>query len=340
MARLNRSAPVTSGPEAELSGLLASQASLRDRQTGLTAETETAVARRRELLISGNDAAGLADAERTCRELEGNTFAVLDALAEIDRRIGDCRVRIEAANETAARNATAAGLERDAGAIVTATKAVTDAVAALAKAHRGLATAITGTAAAIHDPRLDTSPTGLASALMLGALVEAVPSLNIVDGEAIRHPAMPPARILPDSAAMKAEVLAGALREKAEAVRSGEAPVSLPAFETVVPIVQAPHDEVQAYVSVPFYYWRGTSRTMVTPSFTSLPVPVAERAIELGYASREPDAAWRRFERDPGPASLTTHSYGWDDATDLDFDLDAHRAAESVRLTAEARAAA
>ncbi|WP_232631550.1 hypothetical protein [Methylobacterium sp. Leaf118] len=332
--------PTVTDPAAELSGLTASQASLRDRQASLAAETEIAVARRRELLISGTDPAALADAERTCRDLEGTTLAITDALAEIERRITDCRARIAVANEKAEREATAAGLERDAGAIVAATKPVAEAVAALVKAHKGLASAISGRAAAIHDPRLDSAPSAIASSFMLGELLTALPSLDLVDGSSPIFPGHPPERIQAGHAAARAETLALQLREKAAAVQVGEASVKLPAFETVVPIVQAPRDEVWVYVSTPCFYRLGETKVMVTPSYLSLPVPVALRAIEFECASREPDDAWRRSQRDAGWASITSHSYSWDECVDLDLDLDAHRAAESARLTAEARTAA
>lgn len=79
--RMPKSKPAASHFETELCGLTTTQANLLARQTALATDVEAAVARRREFLISGTNAARLAEVERTCRELEGTAFDITDALS-------------------------------------------------------------------------------------------------------------------------------------------------------------------------------------------------------------------------------------------------------------------
>jgi len=144
-------AAATATLEAELSGLFTTRDNLRARQTALAVELEEAVARRREVLIEGSDAAATAEAERACRDVEGTAAGIADALAEVERRIGITEDKIEGARIAGEREAAAATLERDSKAIDSAAERVRQAVAALANAQSALAGAITVTSAPYFD---------------------------------------------------------------------------------------------------------------------------------------------------------------------------------------------
>lgn len=106
-----KSKPASTTLEAELADLVTTRTDLQARRAALAVEVEQAVAARGELLIQGGDAATIGDAERACREIEGTSFGVADALVEIERRIVATEARIAEGHAIAERENAAASLE-------------------------------------------------------------------------------------------------------------------------------------------------------------------------------------------------------------------------------------
>jgi len=314
--------------EAELSGLLTTRDNLRVRQTAFAAELEQAVARRREVLIQGSDAAAIAEAERTCRDVEGTAAGIADALAEVERRIGTTEDRIEDTRIAGEREAAAATLERDGKAIDVAAERVRQAVTALAAAQAGLAGAITVTAAphfGEHDfggRRSGDAPEVVAAYLTGHMIATALPGLDVSEamrkissgGWTDRRLIEPTEHELPAKA-----LLTDPMREAAAQVRVGEASPTLPRFHRPEPDFTPEVSNVQVYVLQPFRYGTGEGRmpAIVTTVISTIPAPVAERAIAAGLASEvEPSNLASLHARRPaaitGVNVFAFHDLGFD----------------------------
>lgn len=325
--------PTTAGPEAELVGLVATRTTLQARQVALTVEVKQAVAARRALLIEGGAAAAVADAERTCREIEGTAFGVADALMEVERRIVDAEARIEAARVTAGREAVAGDLERNAAEIEKATAGLAKAIGDVVKAHASLTGAIGDRAAAQFDPaRGIASPAGIADALMLQGLAAGLPNLDV---RADIRPWSPYSMIERVEAADPlgiATEYGQRLREVAGKVRSGEMDRDLPAHHEPQPDFSPNSDETEIFVLAPFRYLRAANDlVMVTSSRTRVPAPVAERAIDLGLATDRETQEWRAAHYDGGPLANPPIRIDREDCADIEFDLATWRKAEADR---------
>ncbi|KAB7782290.1 hypothetical protein [Methylorubrum populi] len=341
MARLKQN-PAAGSLESELAGLLTTRDNLQARQTALTTELEQAVARRRELLIQGSDAAAIAEAERACREVEGTAAGIADALAEVERRISGTEAKIEEARIAGEREAAAATLERDSKAIDAAAERVRQAVADLAKAHAALGGAISVTAAP-HFSKYDfagrrdgESPERVAAYLTGHMLSTALPDLAVSEAgrqEQFGWVDAKPIEATAGDAPAKA-LLTEPMRELAGQIRAGETSPDLPRFHRPEPNFEPQIEEVQIYAREPFQYVGATgSRQMVSSPVAHVPEMVAERAIEMGLASRAETLAWRKNwpGHHHGSASATTQRIGWDECVSIDFDLGAWRRAEAQR---------
>jgi len=329
--------------ESELAGLTTTRDNLQARQTASAAELEQAVAARRELLIQGSDAAAIAEAERTCREVEGTAAGIADALAEVERRIGITEDKIEDARIAGEREAAAATLERDGTAIDAAAERVRQAVAALAAAQAALAGAITVTSTP-HFGKYDfggrrsgEAPEVVAAYLTGHMIATMLPGLDVSEvmrkiaagGWTDRRLIEPTEHELPAKA-----LLTDPMREAAAQVRAGEASPDLPRFHRPEPDLTPQIEEVQVYVLQPFRYGTGEGRmpAIVTRVIDRVPVPVAERAIAAGLASDvEPrnltDLHARR------PAAVTgVNVFAF---PDLGFDLADWKAEQVARRRAE-----
>lgn len=323
-----RTAPA--GPEADLAGLATTRTNLLARQTTLAAEVEAAVAHRRTVLIENGSAAAVADAERACREVEGTAFGVADALAEVDRRIAAAEARIEAERTAAAVEAAAAGLERDAAAIERAAIGLVRALAEVAKARTVLVGAISGEAAAQFDRSGDRrpGPAEIGDDFLARGFTHIAPRLDV-------HVQLRPWSLYSYHGAVEgadpgevAAEFADRLRDVAEQVRRGEVEPILPVGHDAVPEPTITVPETEIHVIAPFFYLDALGhRRMVTSPVTSVPAPVAERAVEAGLAALEETPEWRRARmRDAGPASATVDQrVRWEDCADLGFDLRAWR---------------
>lgn len=326
----------------ELAGLITTRDSLQARQTALATELEQAVAARRELLIQGSDAAAIAEAEHSCREVEGTAAGIADALAEVERRIGVTEAKIEDARITGERESAAATLERDGKAIDVAAERVRQAVAALAAAQTALAGAITVTSAPYFDKRdfagrrSREAPEVVAAYLTGHMIATTLPGLDVSEamrkitggGWTDRHLIEPTEHASPAKA-----LLTDPMREAASRVRAGEASPDLPRFHRPEPDFTPSVSEVQIYVLTPFRYGTGEGRmpAIVTRTIDHVPVPVAERAIAAGLASEaEPtNLASIRARR---PAA--TNGVNVFDFHDLGFDLAEWKAEETARRRA------
>ncbi|AWI89224.1 hypothetical protein C0214_13720 [Methylobacterium sp. DM1] len=328
--------------EAELSGLLTTRDNLRARQSTLAAELEQVVARRREVLIQGSDAAATAEAERACRDVEGTAAGIADALAEVERRIGAAEDKIADARIAGEREVAAATLERDGKLIDAAAERVRQAVAALAAAQAGLAGAITVTAAphfGKHDfggRRSGEAPKVVAAYLTGHMIATALPGLDVSEamrkissgGWTDRRLIEPTEHELPAKT-----LLTDPMREAAAQVRVGEASPTLPRFHRPEPDFTPEVSNVQVYVLQPFRYGTGEGRmpAIVTTVISTIPVPVAERAIAAGLASEvEPSNLASLHAR--RPAAITgVNVFAFHD---LGFDLADWKAGEAARRRA------
>lgn len=171
---------VASTLDSELAGLVTTRDNLQARQTAIAVELEQAIARRREVLIQGSDAAATAEAERACRDVENTAAGISDALAEVERRIVATERRIETERQTAEIEAVAAGLERNATEIQKAGDRLAKALTEVAQVHAALATTISGAAAAQFDQiNGPAGPVEIANHLLLQGLVQVLPRLEI-----------------------------------------------------------------------------------------------------------------------------------------------------------------
>ncbi|WP_264047969.1 hypothetical protein [Methylobacterium flocculans] len=329
-----KSKPVTQSTiEDQLTGLITTRTSLQARQAALAADVEKAVTVRRKLLIEDGDSAAVAEAERACREIEGTAYGISDALAEIERRISETEARIEAARVDAERERVVGGLEQNASDIEVATANLAKALAAVAKAHSMLAITISGAAAGQFDPAYGTaSPVDIANALVLQGLVHALPGLEVhaeINPWSLYSMRQPVEGTDP---AATAAAFGQRLREVADQIRRQEIGQDLPVHHDALPDFSPANDEVLIFVISPFQYI-GADRvqTMVTSPSTHLPVPVAERAIELGVASDHQSREWKAAHQDAGLHASVRGSVGWEDCVDIEFDLAAWRRAETER---------
>lgn len=310
--------------ETELAGLVTTRDNLQARQTAIAAELEQAVARRREALIQGSDAAAIAEAERACRDIEGTAAGVADALAEVERRIVATEQRIAAERQTAEIETVAAGLERNATEIQKAGDRLAKALAEVAKAHTGLAITISGAAAGQFDPvNGPAGPVAIASNMLLHGLVQAMPGLEIRAELKPWSTYSAPSQIEGADPIRIAAEFSERLRETAGKVRAREIGPELPIGEDYVEPVPFDLAEMQIYVISPFsYHRRANAPTMVASPVTLVPWPVAERAIELGVAASSETPEWRRARQtDAGSADATTTPHGWGNVVDIEFDL-------------------
>jgi len=314
--------------ESELTGLITTRDNLQARQIAIAAELEQAVTRRREVLIQGADAAAIAEAERACRDVEGTAAGVADALAEVERRIGAAEAKIEDARIIGEREAAAAILERDGKTIDTAADQVRQAVADLAKAQAGLAAAITVTSAPHFDKydfggrRSGDAPEVVAAYLTGHMIATALPGLDV--SEAMRKiPAggWTDRRLIEptEHEAPAKALLSDPMREAAAQVRAGEASPDLPRFHRPEPDFTPSVSQVQIYVLTPFRYGTGEGRmpAIVTTVISTVPAPVAERAIAAGLASEvEPSNLASLHARRPaaitGVNVFAFHDLGFD----------------------------
>lgn len=334
--------PASGTLESELTGLVTTRDNLRARQTALVAELEQAVARRREVLIQGSDAAATAEAERACRDVEGTAAGIADALAEVERRIGATEGKIEDARIIGEREAAAATLERDGKAIDAAAERVRQAVAALAAAQAALAGAITVTSAPYFDKRdfagrrSREAPEHVAAYLTGHMIATMLPGLDVSEGMrkitgggwTDRHLIEPTEHELPAKA-----LLTDPMREAAAQVRAGEASPDLPRYHRPEPDFTPSVPTVRVYVLTPFRYGTGEGRmpAIVTHVVEHIPAPVAERAIAQGLASNgEPNNLENLRARRPHAINGTNVF----DFHDLGFDLAEWKAEEIARRRA------
>lgn len=327
--------------ESELAGLITTRDNLQARQTALAAELEQAVARRREVLIQGSDAAATAEAERACRDVEGTAAGIADALAEVERRIGATEGKIEDARIIGEREAAAATLERDGKAIDAAAERVRQAVAALAGAQAALAGAITPTSAPhfsrrdFHGRRDNEAPEDVAAYLTGHLIATMLPGLDVSEaGRQERFGWVSPRPIeATDGETPAKPLLTDPLRELAARIRAGEASPDLPRFNRPEPDFSPEVSLVQVYVLTPFRYGTGEGRmpAIVTHVVEHIPAPVAERAIAEGLASdSEPNNLTNLRARRPHAINGTNVF----DFHDLGFDLAEWKAEEIARRRA------
>lgn len=327
--------------ETELAGLLTTRDNLQARQTALAAELEQAVAARRELLIQGSDAAAIAKAERACREVEGTAAGIADALAEVERRISVTEDKIEDARVAGEREAAAATLERDGKAIDAAAERVRQAVAALAGAQAALAGAITPTSAPhfsrrdFHGRRDNEAPEDVAAYLTGHLIATMLPGLDVSEsGRQERFGWVSPRPIeATDGETPAKTLLTDPMRDTAAQIRAGNASSDLPRFHRPEPDFKPSVPLQQVYVLKPFRYSPGENRMpeIVTTVISTIPAPVAERAINGGFASRDEP---RNFEllRDQRRSGMQGRSIY--ELPDLGFDLGAWVEEETARRRA------
>lgn len=314
--------------ESELAGLITTRDNLQARQTALAAEMEQTIARRREVLIQGSDAAATAEAERACRDVEGTAAGIADALAEVERRIGVTEGKIEDARIIGEREAAAATLERDGKAIDTAAERVRQAVTALAAAQAALAGAITVTAAphfakTEYPGRRDQeAPETLAAYLTGHMIATTLPGLEVSEAGRRERFGWLSAKPIEatDGETPAKPLLTDPMRELAARVRLGEASPDLPRFKRPEPdfAPSVPLEEI--FVLTPFRYTRkeGYLPEIVNSVVSTIPAPVAQQAIAAGFASKvEPhNIASLRERRRAQSNNLNIY-----DLPDLGFDL-------------------
>ncbi|GJD40093.1 hypothetical protein [Methylobacterium bullatum] len=306
-AKPHQTAPQSSEatPENDLAGLMRTRENLQARQAALTTDTEKAMAERRALLIAGTDAAGIADAERRCREAEGAAFGITDALKEVDRLIADTEARIEQDRQANQREDVAARLERDSQAIDAAAAKVRKAVDDLAKANAALASAISPIAAPLfakrdmHGMRDGDSPETIASFIVGYMLASTISTLEVSEaGQQMQFGWKSAKPIeLTEGNAPAVPLLVAPMRELAERIRTGEASPDLRAYAEPEPNFDAHPGLVQIYVLQRFSYLTKREHVpeLVSVSRTHLPEPVARLAIAQGVASETEPFNWRRL---------------------------------------------
>ncbi|KQP16534.1 hypothetical protein [Methylobacterium sp. Leaf93] len=292
-------------PENDLAGLMRTRENLQARQAALATDTEKAMAERRALLIAGTDAAGIADAERRCREAEGAAFGITDALKEVDRLIADTEARIEQDRQANQREDVAARLERDSLAIDAAAAKVRKAVDDLAKANAALASAISPVAAPLfgkrdmHGPRDGEAPETIAAYITGHMLATTIPAIEVSEaGQKKGFGWVSPKPIeITDGDAPAVPLLVTPMRELAERIRSGEAATDLRTYIEPEPDFEARPKGMQVYALQPFSYLtkHGHVPEIICVSQAYLPEPVARFAIARGVASETEPYNWRQL---------------------------------------------
>ncbi|MFE1601605.1 hypothetical protein [Methylobacterium sp. ID0610] len=333
---MRRPKPVTdvSPPsiETELAGLVTTRDNLQARQNVLAADVERAIATRRELLIQGGDAAAIAEAEHTVRELEGAALGVADALAEVERRIAAAEDRITDDRIRAERESAASTLDRDADAVDAAAARVQRAVADLVKAHASLIAAITPIAAPLFTKSDTYSPERIASYLAGQMLAKALPSLEY--SEAARQTrwgwiSAEPIEVIesPDPAAV---FVTGSMRERAARIRDGGASPDLPRYVAPEPDFMPARTETMLWVTEPFRYSPKPGHVPISVDARQqhLPDPVAALAIERGFAVAAEPHNWQATADRRRAAGLRGTIW---DLPDLGIDLEEWRQAEADR---------
>ncbi|MCC0809527.1 hypothetical protein FPV16_25565 [Methylobacterium sp. W2] len=325
--------PSSGTPENDLAGLMRTRENLQARQAALAADVEQAVANRRKLLIEDGDAKAIAEAELACREIEGTNYGITDALAEIERRIGDMQTQIEAARVDAERERVAAGLERNALEIQTAAVSLTKAIGEVAKAHAMLAITINGASAGQFDPHNGVAtPHEIANSLTIRGFAKTMAGIEIkAETKAWSVYSLPHLVEGADPVEIAGE-FGGRLRDLAGRIRAGDADFDLPTSQEAMPDFSPDNPETEIYVITPFHYVNAQREpTLVSTHRTHVPIPVANRAIELGLAADSPTREWQKAHQSHGSASATTSQYTWGDAVDINLDLYTDRQAEMAR---------
>ncbi|MBA9071492.1 hypothetical protein FHR71_005272 [Methylobacterium sp. RAS18] len=327
--------------ESELAGLVTTRDNLQTRQTAISAELEQAIARRREVLIQGSDAAATAEAERACRDVESTSAGIADALAEVERRITSTEGKIEDARIIGEREAAAATLERDGKAIDAAAERVRQAVADLAKAQSALAGAITVTAAphfakTEYPGRRDNEAPEILAAYLTGHMIATtLPGLEVSEaGRRERFGWLSANPIEATDGDIPAKpLLTDPMRELAARVRAGEASPDLPRFKRPEPDFAPSVPQEEIFVLTPFRYTRkeGYLPEIVNSVVSTIPAPAAQQAINAGFASKvEPhNIASLRERRRAQSNNLNIY-----DLPDLSFDLGTWVEEETARRRA------
>ena len=288
--------------EAELAGLITTRTNLQARQSALAAEVEKAVTTRRRLLIEGGDASAIAEAERACREIEGTTFGVADALAEVERRITATEERIEQDRILSERESTAAALERDSQAIDAAAERVRQAAGALAAANAALARAITPTASPLFAKRdmhgmRDGEPPERVAAYLTGHMIATVlPQIEVSEAGRQERFGYVSAKTIEaiDGETPARSLLTDPLRELAAQVRAGEASPQVRRYVVPEPDFMPPPESMEVYVTERFSYLpkSGYAPEPVSIGKQRLPEPVALLAIKQGLAFEVEPVGW------------------------------------------------
>ncbi|KQO93332.1 hypothetical protein [Methylobacterium sp. Leaf91] len=297
--------PSTGTPDNDLAGLIRTRENLQARQVTLAADTEKAMAERRALLIAGVDAAGIADAERRCREAESAAAGIADALSEVDRLIAEAEARIEEARQADERKSAADRLERDSHAIESAAAKVRKVVDDLAKANAALASAISPVAAPLfgkrdmHGPRDGEAPETIAAYITGHMLATTIPTIEVSEaGKNMGFGWVSPKPIeITDGDAPAVPLLVAPMRELAERIRSGEATTDLRAYVEPEPNFEVHPGEIRIYALTRFSWKRRADSVpdIVEVSHASLPEPVARLAIAQGVASETEPYNWRQL---------------------------------------------
>lgn len=285
MSRAKAALTGKTSTEDQIRGLESTKAGLEARIPALEAAKADALDRRREALISGDDAQ---EAAQAAREADDNLAAVADALAEVERRLSDAIARRDADEAQAEREAVAKALEADARAIVAAAKDIEAACAMVARAHARMQLAVSAKAAPqVMANRESMSPQQYADGLVLEALVVAIPSLDVRADLFPAHYTME-RRVEGREALETAEDAADRLRAVAGSVRSEAAPADLPEWSAGGPRVRGsdvPNVTVFPTACFTFVDRNGQVRR-ISPSDCYLPEPVANAAVKAGLADR------------------------------------------------------
>ncbi|CAA2144295.1 hypothetical protein [Methylobacterium bullatum] len=338
-------APQAGSIEAEIADLTATRAGLTEQLPPLERTKQAALLERRNLILGKADERVIAEANRVCREAESEWFAIDDAIKEADRRLADAIERRDAAAMEAERQAVAGRLERNASEVETAAASLAKAIESVSLAYTRLAIGITSQAAGQFDPTLGVaSPMQVANVLLYGGLAHALPSLDL-------QAEMKPWSMYAHTAKVEgaepveaASAFAARIRDAAAKVRAHEIDHLLPATEDLQPIPRMNSEEETVYVTAPFFYHRATNDPIIVPvGEFSVPIRVAELAVEAGCASEVEPMGWGRLSgkdylegRGPKLVGMRVSPLGYDECHDLGFNLMEWRKAElEARLTGQ-----
>jgi hypothetical protein len=275
--------------EAELDRLRQRRDDLAARLRAADAAAETAIQAQREALVTaGLDSPAVKRIEAECQTALFRRDSIADALAETERLLAETEEQVAAAKDKAERTRVADDLLARADAIDAAAPEFVKATAALASVHAAFVEAIrtSGVRSPIF-PGLDRPAEQVALNALHAAVATALP-IQV----ASRHPDAPPAR---DVGEVIAEVMTARMRALAEAIRSGEAPVSesLPAPLPDVQPAALTIPEREVVLREPVLY-RDLDRrpTQVVGGAVRLPEPVALAALEqgVGFEPSTPEA--------------------------------------------------